>query len=140
MLESWVCARRNSFNNRSARRRSSPSCGNSLAEPPNSSSTSSAQPLTSLVRRTGCRQHVAGQLDVGGVLVAGVGAQLADALVAGRQHRLDRAPPFLEFAGDAAPLGLAVFVGALRIAEPGRHAVHDVDGLPDATASKWKRR
>ena len=76
------------------------------------------------------RQHVAGELDVGGVFLARVGAQLADALVDGGQHRGHVAPSFLEFAGDAAPAHLAVFVRRLRFAQPGRKTLHHLDRLP----------
>ncbi len=64
------------------------------------------------------------------MVVAGVGAQLADALVDRAQHGLHRAPAFLEFAGDAAPHRLAVLVERLRVAQPGRQLAHDLDGLP----------
>ncbi len=82
------------------------------------------------IKPHGRRRRINAELDRGRMFLARVGAQLHDALVHRPEHRLHGAPAFLEFAGDAAPLRMAVFVGGLRIAQPAGQGAHHLDRLP----------
>ena len=62
--------------------------------------------------------------------MAGVGAQLADALVDRAQHRLHAAPALLEFAGDAAPSGWPCSSGDCGSPSQADIPAHHFDGLP----------